>query len=169
MVPTKQDSPHDHDAALERTLFERDFIKFLVVLETGNCTAYGLNRCLAFAAAAQGMGNFSEELVEAGADVHLYLNGRLDRAALKGSVEKIDRWRKVGADIHHDEDQPLRSALFGMQQSTTVHLVKLGCSFDRALAQDRLQNAVSMLDNGADILKFSLKMKTGFIEGKFEL
>lgn len=168
-VPVSQDSPQDYDTAIERALFDRDFPKFLVVLETGKCTQYGLDRCLAFAAAAKGLGNFSEELVEAGASMHLYLDGRLDRAAAKGSVQKIDRWRKVGANIHHNDDQPLRSSLFAMQTGTTVHLVRLGCSFERALANDRLQNAVSLLPNGSDVMKFALQMKTDFISGKFEI
>ena len=169
MPLSKQDSPQDYDTAMEQALFERDFVKFLVILETERCTQHGLNRCLSFAAAAQGLGNFSEELIEAGADIHLYLNGRLDRAAGKGSVEKVERWRKVGGDIHHNDDQPLRSAVYGRQQDTTVHLVKLGCTFERALGDGRLQNAVQLLDNGSEVLKFALQIQTDFIAGKFAI
>ncbi len=164
----QSDSPQDYDTAMEQALFKHDFIKFLVILEKEKCTQHGLNRCLAFAAAAHGLGNFSEQLIEAGADIHLWFNGRLDRAAGTGSVEKIDRWRSVGGNIHHNDDQPLRSALFGRQKKTTVHLVKLGCTFERALGEGRLQNAVDLLDNGSEVLKFTLQMHTDFIAGKFE-
>lgn len=149
------------DQLVKEAFFEQDYPKFLVLLENGPCTQEGLDRCLAFAAAAEGCGHFSELLLEAGANKQYYLNGRLDRAACKGDIQKIDRWRSMGGEIHHDQDQPLRSAIFSLQESAARHLIKLGCDFDRAVSNDLLLAAIKTLDKGRDVQKLCLRIRTG--------
>ena len=94
MLPSGIDSPQDYDTAMEEALFKHDFIRFLVILETEKCTQHGLNNCLAFAAAAHGLGNFSEELLEAGAEMYLYLNGR--RSRCRWNFTPQDMWIRIG-------------------------------------------------------------------------
>lgn len=149
------------DQLVKEALFKRNYPEFLVLLENGACTQEGLDRCLAFAAAAEGCGHFSELLLEAGANKRYYLNGRLDRSACKGDIQKIERWRSMGGQIHHDQDQPLRSAIFSLQETAAIHLMGLGCEFDRAVSNDLLLDAIRTLKNGREIQKLCLRIRTG--------
>lgn len=132
-------SPQDTspDEIIVDALFRQDYPKFSVTLEQGDCSQKALDKCLAFAAASQGCGNFSELLLREGASVQNYLNGRLVRWSAAGNIEKMQRWIKGGADIHHSNEQPLRAAIIADQPDARHYLEKLGCDFRKAMSNSK--------------------------------
>jgi hypothetical protein len=149
------------DEAIRAEVFTGNFKKFLAILSLSLNTKEGLNRCLLFAAAAQGRGNFSDVLKVAGADKKYYLNGRLNRAACVGDIEKINKYVSQGADIHHENDAPLWSALSCMQEDAARHLVDLGCNFSKAATPQKIATMAKLYgDKEQEFKRFCLTFRT---------
>lgn len=147
---------------LEQFIIHDDYYRFIVLLENCEFEQHTLDKCLAYAAASEKKGNYCEALVEAGGDIQYYKNGRLTRAAEKGSIVKLERWKKAGGDIHHNNDMPLRAALFKAQENTTRHLLSLGCTFAAAVTTDTLQTVAREQKTGRDALRLYMKLRSEF-------
>lgn len=145
---------------LQKALFRRDFTTFENILKVASCSMHDLNCCLAFAAAVKGCGHFSRALMDAGADRQCYLDGRLDRSAIRGDAEKIDVWHERGANPYHNSHQPLRAALFEKQERAVYHLVaSLGCSFEAA-TKPQLMGGLQDLEDWEEISRLMTRVRS---------
>lgn len=130
----------DYDVELETARENRDIIRFKMIVRSGLCTEFALNNCLVRTAAMEKCGDFSDVLKDAGVDLRHYFNGRLDRKAYVGDIEGIKKYRAYGADIHHNNEQPLRAAVLGRQFDAAVYLVTLGAISGNAFPNNVCKN-----------------------------
>lgn len=84
-----------------------------------------------------------------------YLDGSLNYTAMCGDVNGMAFFLECGADIHNNNDQPLRSAIIGMNQESVDYLRQRGCVISKAINSDTVKSVKALgVGLSAPILDF---------------
>lgn len=84
-----------------------------------------------------------------------YLDGSLNFTAMHGDLKAMSVFLEHGADIHNNDDQPLRSAVIGMHQASVDFLRQRGCVLASAINPDTVKSIKALgVGLSAPILDF---------------
>ncbi|MFA5592316.1 MAG: hypothetical protein WC989_03265 [Micavibrio sp.] len=133
----KIDPDKDPEQLLIEAFVKNDYPAFKRVIDMP-CAQHALDRMVLYAA-SYGREEYAMALLDRGASGQSYMDGCLNFFCMKGDIEAAGDFYGRGCDIHNNRDQPLRSAIYGMQESTFRFAIDRGCCLKNALDDDTVE------------------------------
>lgn len=150
-----------NDKRLKQSVIDKDIDTLEEILQTGLCTPAGVNEAL-YCAATLGMDDYSNILVHDDNYRTHYVTGTLNYACAVGDHDLISECLDSGADIHQDNEMPLRCAVKGLQKETIVLLLTMDCNINIAFPKEEIEALWKKRDEGIQankVLKLISELK----------
>jgi hypothetical protein len=126
------------DRNLVQAVIDKDLQKLELRLGNPDCSINGVSRAL-YLSASMGMPEFCDMIFYDGIK-QAYLNGCLICAITRSDRGMFDLALDEGADLHHDNEMPLRVAVNTLNYNYSELLVSMKCDIEQAFPPETLRS-----------------------------